>query len=260
MGIGDELMMAGEARKRAAGSRQKFLMHDKRGQPKWHPVWEGNPNIARQGEPFDGVIGFTNGLRPYIVETTPDRFTFRAYTPAPAYLPLTSRALELKRAAEGAVIFNPTIKPRASPNKQWGLWRWQRLVTLTRDLRWLCIGEPAGMPRIQDAKFMPTMSFMDACGYLAGARAAVLHEGGLHHAAAALGVPAIVIHGGFISPRVTGYAGQVAMYEEDERWPYGCGQRVKCEHCAEAMNRITPELVAAALRELLKKQEEAVPA
>lgn len=36
-------------------------------------------------------------------------------------------------------------------------------------------------------------------------------EGGIHHIAAAVGTPAVVICGGFIRPEWTGYDGQVAV-------------------------------------------------
>jgi len=112
-----------------------------------------------------------------------------------------------------------------------------------------------GVKRVGNVDVLACGNFMDAVGALSGARAAVLQEGALHHAAAAVGTPAIVIRGGFISPKVTGYAGQVDFYVEDERWPLGCGYRVPCEHCKAAMESITPEQVAASLIELLQSQD-----
>ena len=58
---------------------------------------------------------------------------------------------------------------------------------------------------------------------LSGARAAVLHEGGLHHAAAALGMPAVVLFGGMISPRNTGYDVHVNLAIDD---PEALGWRI----------------------------------
>lgn len=254
MGIGDELMMAGEARRRAADSECRFLMLDKWGNPKWHFVWEGNPHIARPGEPHDDVIGFDNAMRPYIEATAPTRYTFREYAPAPAQLVLSSRARALAEHARGAVVFNPTIKERAPLNKDWGLMRWKTLLARGAGLRWIQIGEPGRTPRLRGAEFIPTADFMDACGVISGASVVVSHEGALHHAAAALGVPAVVIRGGFISPRVTGYAGQTDFYVEDPHWPLGCGQRIPCGHCVAAMEAIKPEHVAAAVRQLQTKR------
>jgi len=251
MGIGDELMMAGEARRRAAGSARKYLMLDKRGLARWHHAWEGNPNIAHPNELYDGVIGYTNGRRPYMVDESPIRRFFRAYEPVPAFIQLNERAKALAVHAQGAVVFNPTIKPRAPPNKDWGLGRWKELVAITQGIRWVQAGE-SGAPRIRGVQTIQTATFLEACGLLAGARAVVVHEGALHHAAAALGVPAVVIRGGFVSPKVTGYAGQVDMYIESADYPLGCGMRIICSHCEAAMAAITPAAVAAALNSLLQ--------
>jgi ADP-heptose:LPS heptosyltransferase len=257
MGIGDELMMAGEARRLAAGRGHRYRMLDKRGQPKWHWVWEGNPNIARLDEPHDGEIGYSNALRPYIATLTPARYTFRDYRPHPAELRLTPRARALAEHARGAIVFNPSVKERAPVNKDWGLQRWKALLARGVGLRWIQIGEPGRSPRLRGADFIPTADFFDACGVMSGAAAVVVHEGALHHAAAALGVPAVVIRGGFISPRVTGYAGQVDFYVEDERYPLGCGNRLPCPHCAEAMEAVKPERVAAVVRELMSNKRAA---
>lgn len=255
MGIGDELMMAGEARRRAlARPGTRYLMRDKRGAPKWHFAWEGNPHIARPGEPHDGEITHVNGMRPYMAAYSHVQYQFRAYEPMPAALELPARVRELAKAAAGAVVFNPTVKLRAPVNKDWGVARWKALIARARAVRWIQIGESGG-PRVRGAECVVTPDFWEACAVIAGARAVVCHEGALHHAAAALGVPAIVIRGGFISPRVTGYAGQVDFYIEDPRWPLGCGMRVPCAHCQAAMDAITPDAVAKALGALLEERK-----
>lgn len=256
MGIGDEIMAAGEARRAAAGTNRRYLMTDKRGTPKWHWVWEGNPNIARLGETADGTIGYVNGRRPYIVDESSVARQFRAYQPTPAWIRMDDSARRMARHVAGAVVFNPTIKSKAPINKDWGLDRWKELITANQDLRWIQIGESA-YPRIRGCEMLVTLNFFEAVGAIAGAAVAVLHEGALHHAAAAFITPTVVIRGGYISPRVTGYAGQVDLYIEDPDFPQfadlGCGTRIACPHCAVAMERITPALVAAAIRRLLKK-------
>ena len=74
---------------------------------------------------------------------------------------------------------------------------------------------------------------------LSQSRLAVLPEGGLHHAAAASGTPSIVIFGGFISPRQTGYLHQSNLFTGGDP----CGMRHRCSHCKRAMDRITVEEV-----------------
>lgn len=240
-------MAAGEAARASARTPGKYQILHRTGQPKWHWIWEGNPHVARPGEDHVGVIpGYVNGLRPYCAELTKERYTFREYTPHPAHVELPPRAREIARRAEGAVVFNPTIKDRAPINKQWSGWR--ALIAET-DMRWIQVGETGAT--IPGAERIETGDFWDALGLVSGALAVVCHEGALHHAAAALGVPAVVVRGGFIGPRVTGYDGQADLFVEDERYPLGCGMRVPCAHCQRAMRAISPEMVRDALQTML---------
>lgn len=255
MGIGDEIMRAGEARRLAAGSDRRYQMLDKRGAPQWHFVWEGNPNIARPGQPHDGVIDMASGKRPYIESATAERYVHKAYRPTPAWMRIGPQAQVFANQARGAVLFHPYIKLRASPNKQWPLESWQKLVSLAPGVRWLQLVEP-GFRRLRGVEELPTHNFMDAVGAISGAAALVCHEGALHHAAAAVGTPAIVIRGGY-TYGTTEYDGQVNFTVRDDRYPHGCGMRVPCGHCKQAMSEITPERVAAALQEILETKKEA---
>lgn len=244
-------MTAGEATRRAAGTGKKFRILNKRDEHYWHFVFEGNPNIARPGEKSDGDIGFVNRHRMYIVDETKERRTFREYKPHPAPLRLDAAALDMAKRSAGAVVCNPSIKQRASPNKLWPWENWQKVVEKTSgSIRWIQMVEP-GVRRLRFAEPIETPSFQSAVGLLKGARAAVLHEGALHHAAAAVGTPAVVLFGGYISPRVTGYDGQVALFHDTPQWPLGCGMRIPCQHCAEAMAAIRPEIVAEKLADLM---------
>lgn len=254
MGIGDELMLAGEAKRRAAGRAMRFHMLDKTGAPRWHFIWDGNPLVARPHERADDTIGFTVGRRPYCESVSPERYVWKRYRPEPGFIPVTPRMQQYARMTAGAIVVNPTIKPRASPNKAWPMLYWKRLLRICGDLRWVQIGDGGG-ERLRNAEFIPTATFYEACGALMGARAAVLHEGGLHHGAAALGLRrVVVIFGGYISPEVTGYDGQASLFVPSGPWPLGCGQRTRCGHCAAAMESITPEKVAARLRALLNEK------
>jgi len=247
-------MLAGEAKRMAAGvPNRRYAMLDKLGHPRWHFVWEGNPNIARPGEKSAGVIGYVNGKRHYMVDVKPDQYTFKEYQPTPAFIQIERQLPFFAQRAAGAVVYNPNIKPKASPNKAWGLEHWDELIALTPGVRWIQLMEP-GTQRIGRSEKMDTGNFLDAVAAMSKAAAVVCHEGALHHAAAAFGVPTIVIRGGFISPKVTGYAGQVDFYVEDARWPLGCGMRVACDHCRAAMDAIKPDAVAQALLGILKSE------
>ena len=140
------------------------------------------------------------------------------------------------------MILEPRLKPAASPNKDWGWQRWAELARrLDRHgLRVAQFGGPSTRP-LPGAEVIACASFREACAVLSRARLAVLPEGGLHHAAAALGTPAIVIFGGFISPRQTGYLHQLNLFTGGAP----CGMRKRCRHCEQAMRRIEVDEVVA---------------
>ncbi len=263
-------MVAGEARRlQMAGDSRPVAVLDRHGRPRWHPIWDGNPRLARPEAVARGLavrrIVNGPGCRPYI-DTARMRAEFAAVFPG---RPFTSKLCDPRlpwrytawRVSPGElpsvprrepghyVVIEPHLKAGASPNKDWGWDRWRALVRLRRDLDWLQLG--AGGTRVLDGvRFVATTDFRAACGLLAGARAAVLPEGGLHHAAAALDVPAVVIFGGMTAPANTGYDSHVNLFD-----PMGgespCGQRAPCDHCARAMAAITPAAVADHLERIL---------
>lgn len=253
MGIGDEIMVTGEVEKRGAGNARRFAIRDPRygkGEHRWHEMWEGNPRIAKPGEQFDDWIVNTGGHRPYIQQKTSNRWFWKKYEPIPGRIYLTEDEKNLADwSVVDKVILQPSIKHGASPNKNWGLANWQALVDRGTHIPWLEVGQ--GEPRLRGVQFLRTPTFRAACGVLSGARAAVLQEGGLHHAAAALSVRALVIFGGFISPEVTGYRRQKNMFVRTADHPLGCGMRVPCAHCVAVMAQLTPAMILRTLEEML---------
>lgn len=253
MGIGDELMMAGDVQRRARTAAGKYLMLDKRGAPRFHDVWLGHPNIVKPGAPHQFTHGYLNGRRPYIVDETKEQRTWREYAPEPAFIQRPEGFARIALDAKGYVLFAPAIKSKAPVNKAWPGGYWATLVRSNDAIGWMQIQQPEHADHVRGAQQAPlTPQIWMLAALISGARAVVCQEGAVHHIAAAVGTPAAVIRGGYISPDVTGYKGQVDLYVADERYPLGCGMRLPCAHCAEAMRSITPEVVLAALAGLLK--------
>ncbi|MCH8036601.1 MAG: hypothetical protein IIC53_05680 [Proteobacteria bacterium] len=249
MGYGDEIMVTGEARRcQGAGDARPVAVLDRHGQPRRHPLWAGNPRIATpeavaRGLPVQTIVNGP-GCRPYIDygRTTETRWAYRDWRATPGEL----YGIEARKPRDYAIV-EPHVKAKASPNKDWGWARWQALVRRL-DLDWVQLGPP-GTRLLDGVRTIETASFLAACRALTGARAAVLPEGGLHHAAAALGVPAVVIFGAMTSPANTGYDSHTNLFDAGSASP--CGRRVACPHCARAMARIEPETVATYLEQLL---------
>jgi ADP-heptose:LPS heptosyltransferase len=95
---------------------------------------------------------------------------------------------------------------------------------------------------------LETRSFRDVLAVLANASLYIGGEGGLHHGAAAVSIPAVVIFGGFIPPSVTGYATHANLTGGAE----ACGSLKPCAHCRKAMAAISiDDVYGAAMNKLL---------
>lgn len=245
MGFGDELVVTGHVREmQMLDPRKVRLDYGKR---LWNEVFDHNPRIAHAVDKNVQIYyPRPNGLRPYATRKTPDKWTWCEYKPPIGELYLQPDEIAFAAKHSPDIVIEPNVKSRASPNKNWGLLRWQHLIGLIRaaGFRPVQIGPP-GTRRLTGADFIETKSFRWACAILKRARAAVVHEGGLHHAAAVVGVPAVVIYGGYISPKVTGYDMHRNLFVGED---LGCGMRNPCAHCAAAMAEITPEMVLAELQ------------
>lgn len=249
MGFGDELMAAGQARRAQMKDPRRVQILDRNGAARWHPVWENNPRIARPGEQgdFQSIINGPD-VRPYIKTKTPERWYWREQQCTPGELFFSESEQRLARAYKPQIVIGATLKPRASPNKHWGTERWQKFARIASSAGFELVQLGAsGARSLQYVGTIHTPDFRHACAVLANAAAYVGHEGGMHHAAAALGIPAVVIFGGFISPAQTGYATHRNLFTGGEP----CGMRLPCEHCAAAMAAITPQHVLDQLMEIL---------
>jgi len=185
-----------------------------------------------------------------------NRYIFRHdYQATPAPVVLTHREVDIAEelAERGpVVVVEPHIKRQAPLSKQWPQDRYAQVIReLRKDYLVYQIGAPefrsiAGLQRL------PTTSFRNAMAHLAGAALYIGPEGGLHHASAAVGTRAVVLFGGYISPRVTGY--DIHTNLTGDNAGYDCGTRHgRCAHCVTAMESITVESVVQSARKHLKE-------
>lgn len=248
MGWGDELMVTGQVRVMQAADPRKVRVQYER--ERWFDTYDHNPRIARPGETgdFQTLRPREHWLRPYMAGKTERQWTWKPYVAPRGELYLTDAEQAFGDRHNGRVIVEPHLKFGASPNKQWGWARWQRLANLmlAAGVRLSQLG-PADARRLDGVEFIVSANLRLAAAVIRVAKAVVVPEGGLHHTAAVFQVPAVVIYGGFISPAVTGYPEQVSLFTGGPEHPLGCGMRQPCEHCAVAMADIEPSAVAHAL-------------
>ncbi len=245
MGLGDEIMAAAQARALSRSSGKLVCIVDKAGQPRSHDLWSGLPWITQNPRGAELLLN-TSGARPYIdyARTTSQRWAYTDWRCTPGEI----MGLRYDARGEGAVLIEPSIKPNASPNKQWGAANWLALVKLRPDLDWAQCCPPGHGPALPGVRKIETSSFREACAVLLNARAAVLPEGGLHHAAGAFEKRVVVLFGAMTSPANTGYTRHENIWIDD---PEALGWRIRNPACDRAWARITPQLVVQHLEKLL---------
>lgn len=252
MGLGDELMAAGEAQRLSVLKKgnKVAILDGPEGKPRWHIVWKNNPHIAKPGEKYKFSIVNGPGYRGYIQEKKSDKWVWKNYKPVPAEFFFSIEEREFASSLDkNFVVIEPGLKNKPeSVNRDWGWNNFITLINMFPNLDWVQLGPP-DTKVLPNVKFISTSSPRMAAAALTRAKAFVSHEGGMHHTAAAVNLKGVVIYGGFTSQHVSGYD----IHRHLSVGPgIGCGRRIKCTHCEQAMKSITPDMVAAELSECLK--------
>lgn len=245
MGVGDNLLASGMARG-AAGRGVRIAFGDGN-KIIWdhlsETIFRGNPNIAPLGS--EGAadlewIAHYRGNRLYNRQG-PGRWIWNEdFRPIPGEVFLSAEERKFARACgQDFIVIEPNVPDWKScaPNKEWPIDRYNKLARyLTKDghdVRQFVY--PNRRHQIIYLRQVKTPTFRHAMAVLARAKLYIGPEGGLHHAAAALGIPAVVLFGGFIPPQVTGYDGHINL----TGGAVACGSLRKCEHCRAAMAAIS---------------------
>jgi ADP-heptose:LPS heptosyltransferase len=254
LGFGDEILSSGLARglfaqgKRAAfGDGRRIL---------WGPwcaeIFRGNPNIACPGS--EGAVDLIwiahfKGNRLYNkLDKTRSRWIWQySFKAKPGEIFFDKNELDRSMIAGSGFIFvepNVPWHKSVAPNKDWGLKNYQAVVDRLLADGYDVVQSSHGRDKLRRVRFVTTPKFRDALAVLSRAQGALVPEGGMHHGAAAVGTPAVVIFGGFIPPTVVGYDMHVNLTGGAE----ACGSLYKCFHCRAAMEKISVEKVYQAVK------------
>lgn len=182
------------------------------------------------------------GQRPYIdyFKTTSDKVVYNErFKVEPGELYLTDE--ERAKFSGGFIYIEPNTKGTFGGNKDWGFDKWQEVV---KKLPYRFIQGHG--KKLDGVEQIPTKTFREACALLSHADFFVGTDGGLHHAAAALGKRAVVVWGGLVSPKILGYDSHINLHSGT----YSCGSTKACDHCRKALNWVTVDMVCDALRTL----------
>lgn len=243
MGWGDILMASGEAKKAHQETGRKIKIGDKRTLFHEAEIFANNPYMCNSIHE-DGIwIQNYVGHRPYILGVKNSKLIFnKDYKPIAGELFFSKKELEWadEHAPKGDfIIIEPNVKKdyKHTVNKAWHYW--EDLVK--HDYPFYQMGY-----KLDNVitNHVVTENFRKALLILSKAKLFIGTDGGLHHAAAALNVPAIVIWTGFSSPEVLGYDNHVNIWDGGE--PCGtCGG--VCPHCIKISRAITVERVLNAV-------------
>lgn len=249
MGYGDDIMGTGLSRGLAA--RGKLAAFGDGRRIVWGPwseeMFRHNPNIARPGEEqlrnlewiphYKGSRMYNkseNGrwVWNYDFKVRSGEFYFsdKEKESAAKFLP-------------GFAVVEPNVpwQKKVASNKDWGESNYAAVSDSLRRRGYDVIQfvHKNSRRKLSGANLVTSANFREAIAILSRASVYVGPEGGMHHAAAAVGVRAVVLMGGFIPPAVVGYDSHVNLTGGAE----ACGNIEPCIHCHNAMKRITPEEV-----------------
>lgn len=259
MGLGDNLLASGLARgaakrgKRIAfGDGQKIIWDHHSEQ-----IFRNNPNVAPPGtENRSDIewINFYRGHRLYNRQAGQRWIWNNEFKAIPGEVFLDPAETDwAKRVGSGFVIIEPNVPEfkTVAANKQWPKDRYGTVARrLKNDGYRVCQFAYSGGTSLDGIESIKTPSFRHALAVLKNAALYIGPEGGLHHGAAAVGIPAVVMFGGFIPSAVTGYDTHINITGGAE----ACGSLRPCMHCKETMASISSGTVYDAAQKFLTKE------
>lgn len=259
MGYGDDIMATGEVKNlKKKFPRHKFFIGDGKNFFK-SEIFNGNNSILQKKNISEDIkikwIKNYPGYRPYRKYNNLDHkkkytwdYSFKA-TAGEIFFNdqeiLFSKNIINKikeNTSKKLIHIEPNVKlKKGYQNRDWGFNKWQQVVDeLSKDFQFIqtSFGD---QKKLKNVINIHNVNFKSACSIISLTNLFVGTEGGFHHAAAALGIKAVVIFGGFIDPKITGYEFQQNLYIDSEDSP--CGAKSYCKHCKECMNIISVQKV-----------------
>lgn len=258
MGYGDEIIGTGLAR--GAQARGKRIAFGDGTKIQWGPwcaeMFRLNPNIAPPGAERSPDIEWVDHYKGHRLYNRQDHrrwiwnYDFKV-TPGEFFFDKNELHRAAKYVPKSFILMEPNVpwQKTVHPNKDWGEVNYQTIADCLMGQGYAIkqFRHKNSRRLIKGARTIETTSFRDAISILSKAALYIGPEGGLHHASAAVHIPAVVLFGGFIPPIVMGYDNQTCLTGGAE----ACGNMDPCKHCAEAMKSITVgEVLDAALRHL----------
>tara|TARA_B100000427_G_scaffold329162_1_gene344310 strand:+ start:2345 stop:3172 length:828 start_codon:yes stop_codon:yes gene_type:complete len=274
MGYGDALMATGEVlilKKKFPNA--KFVIGDGK-RSFWSEMFENNPDIVRAGDikKFDKIIWIYNyeKNRPYRIynEKIEEKNYIwnKKYKATKGIIYFSSDEIKFaesiyKKILEVSenkkiILIEPNRKNdrkniKGWENRDWGFAKWQKVVDSLKDQYVFLQTSFGNQPKLKGVINLHNINFRYTCSIMSRVDLFLGTEGGLPHAAAALEKKAVVIFGGWIDPKITGYDFHSNLYIDNDISP--CGSKYSCEHCKECMEKISVESVIEEINSVFNK-------
>ena len=241
MGLGDWLMASGDAKEANERTSKKVKLGDGVRMSWDGQVFANNPRMASNSDTDVVWVKNYQGHRPYLKGTKNGHMLFNDdYKPRVGEIYFNQlEKKNIDKIDKDYIVVEPNVKRvyAHTVNKAWHGWE----DLFKHDLPWLQLGD---MTVKRYTKWKETATFREALQVLSKAKLFVGTDGGLHHAAAVLGIPSVVIWTGFTSPRHLGYDTHRNIHDGSE--PCGTYDSV-CQHCLLKSKAITVEQVLDAV-------------
>lgn len=263
MGYGDEIIGSGLAR--GAHARGKKIAFGDGRQILWSDfapeVYEGNPNVAHPGQenlPNLEWVAFHKGSRGYST-LNHDRSRWlwnykHRMVPGEFFFSEAERALAAA-IAPGFIVIEPNLpwQKSVAVNKDWGESKYAELARrlLLQGFRLVQFKHGHSRRLVAGADIIELPRFRQAIALMQRAALYVGAEGGMMHAAAAVGIKGVVLFGGWSPPIACGYPTHVNLVGSNE----ACGSMQPCRHCQQALASISVDEVKDAIIGQLQNDE-----
>lgn len=241
VGLGDWVMSSAQVKEANERTGKKVMLGDGVKYYYENQVFKNNPRMAKPGEDCVWVANY-GGNRPYIRGSIDKHFVFNDdWKPTPGELWL-GKDEEIPVPDYPYIVVEPEVKNKFAHgvNKAWPTEYWS--IVSKEPLPFIQLGTTNTpiFPLLRTDTFRQALSILSKASLFVGT------DGALHHAAAALGIPAVVIWTGFSSPRHLGYDSHVNLHDGGEPCGFYGGT---CEHCKAIAKNLHPNRVLEAVYE-----------
>jgi ADP-heptose:LPS heptosyltransferase len=173
-------------------------------------------------------------------------------TPSIFLSPEELKSHPLPNTGKPWVAIQSTGLTQWTDNKNWGVAKFEEVARMLRGFASTVQLGVATDPGLEvDYSLQGRLQPREVCAILKQCGAFVGQVGFLMHAAAAAGVPGVIVYGGFEAPWQSGYRHNTNLYSTVECAP--CWLEKKCPYNKTCMEEITPAMVAESALSLIRK-------